>query len=199
MSTNQKSRGKSGRHNNKSNNRGRNQGGRGRKGGKKQQQQPLTATKQIDSNGPAGKIRGNVKQLYDKYKQLAHECRTKDRTLSEDYGQHAHHYYILYSEFAAAEAAAEVEREKERERQREAAAESQSNIVEIPDAETQEETSSEEEPVDAIAASEAIPEPLELPLDEPEKKEKPARKRAVRKPRKPKEEKATEIKEEVAE
>ncbi len=119
-------------------NRGRNQGGRnGRRGssGKQVQQQPLTATKQVDSNGPAGKIRGNVKQLYDKYKALAHDHRTKDRTSSEAYGQYAHHYYTLYSEFAAAEAAKEIEREQEKERKRQEAAENQSNIVPILDGE----------------------------------------------------------------
>ncbi|MDG1708282.1 MAG: DUF4167 domain-containing protein, partial [Emcibacteraceae bacterium] len=97
MSTHQNSRNnnKSGRHNHKPNNRGRHQNQRGgRKGGGKQQhhQQPLTATKQVDSSGPEGKNRGNVKQLYDQYKQLAADCRTKDRTLSEAYGQYAHHY-----------------------------------------------------------------------------------------------------------
>ncbi len=124
---------RTGRNNNKQNNRGRNQSGRGgRKGPSRQQsQQPLTATRQVDSHGPAGKLRGNVKQLYDQYKELAHENRTNDRITSEAHSQHAHHYYTLYSEFAATEAAAEVEREKERVRKKQEAAESQSNIVPI--------------------------------------------------------------------
>ena len=124
---------RTGRNSNKQNNRGRNQNGRGgRKGPSRQQsQQPLTATRQVDSHGPAGKLRGNVKQLYDQYKALAHENRTNDRVMSEAHSQHAHHYYSLYSEFAATEAAAEVEREKERARKKQEAAENQSNIVPI--------------------------------------------------------------------
>ncbi|MCP5381248.1 MAG: DUF4167 domain-containing protein [Kordiimonadaceae bacterium] len=130
MTSNQKPRqnNRSGRHSNKQKNRGRNQNGRGGSS-KKQSQQPLTTTRQVDSHGPAGKIRGNVKQLYDKYKELAHENKTKDRTDSEAYGQYAHHYYMLYSEIAAAEAAMEVEREAEKVRQQEEAAENQSNIA----------------------------------------------------------------------
>ncbi len=134
MNSNQKSQANSnsGRQNNKKNSRSRNQNGRSRKGSsKKQPVQPLTANKQIDSHGPNGKVRGNVKQLYDKYKALAHECRTKDRTSSEAYGQYAHHYYTLYAEFAAADAAKELERENEKERKREAAAENQSNVVSL--------------------------------------------------------------------
>lgn len=134
MTSNQKARqnNRSGRHSNKQKNRGRNQSGRGGSS-KKQSQQPLTATRQVDSHGPAGKIRGNVKQLYDKYKELAHENKTKDRTDSEAYGQYAHHYYMLYSEFAAAEAALEVEREAEKVRQQEEAAENQSNLATLLD------------------------------------------------------------------
>lgn len=134
MSSNQNSRpnNRSGRNNNKQNNRGRNQGGRGRKGPSRgMTQQPLTATRQVDSNGPAGKLRGNVKQLYDKYKELAIDNRTLDRTTSEAHGQYAHHYYTLYSEFAAAEAAVEAEREKEKVRRQEAATENQANVVKV--------------------------------------------------------------------
>lgn len=132
MISNQNSRqnNRSGR-NNKQNNRTKNQNGRNpRKGsGKSQPQKPLTASRQIDSNGPAGKIRGNVKQLYDKYNALCLENRTKDRTTSEAHSQYAHHYYTLYAEFAAAEAALEIEREEERARKRSEAAENQANIV----------------------------------------------------------------------
>lgn len=135
MSSNHKSRpnNRSGRQNNRQNNHGRNNSGRGRKGSQRQAQQPLSANKQVDSHGPNGKVRGNVKQLYDKYKALAHECRTRDRTTSEAYGQYAHHYYTLYSEFAAAEAAQQLEREKVTERKQQEAAEKQSNIVALVD------------------------------------------------------------------
>ena len=119
MSSNQKPRHNNrSRHSNKPNNRGRNQGGRGGHKGpsNKPSQQPMNATRQVDSHGPTGKQRGNVKQLYDRYKELAAECRTRDRQTSEALGQFAHHYYSLYSEFSAAEAAIEVKREEEKER-----------------------------------------------------------------------------------
>ena len=199
MSTNQRSRhNKSGRHNHKSNNRGRSQNSRGvRKGGGKklQHKQPLTATRQIDSSGPTGKIRGNVKQLYDQYKSLAHDVRTKDRTLSEAYGQYAHHYYTLYSEFAAAEAALEVEREKERLRKQEEAAENQSNVVD---------TQNDDAEVTDIKQNDAVEKevpkakkrsckrddeaPLELPLDIKEQSPEPPEKCPTRKSRNAKKE-----------
>ena len=207
MSSNQKPRHnhRSGRQNNKQNNRGRNQNGRGgRKGpSKKQSQQPLTATRQVDSHGPAGKVRGNVKQLYEKYKALAHEVRTKDRTTSEAYGQYAHHYYTLYSEFAAAEAAQQVERENERLRKQQEAAENQSNIVPIldDDAPTSDASDTNEDtPEEKVEVLEDAPEKdapkknskrkpkqhsPELPLEAADEK-KPVRK--ARKPRKVKEE-----------
>lgn len=201
MSTNHKSRqNKSGRHKHKSNNRGRSQNSRGgRKGGKKQNNQPLTANRQIDSNGPTGKIRGNVKQLYDQYKSLAHDVRTKDRTLSEAYGQFAHHYYILYSEFAAAEAALEVEREKERQRKKEEAAENQSNVVSVDDnsenndaeilnADQPDDVEVEEEKPKGRSRKKDEAVPLELPLDIQDDKPTVSKKRAPRKSRKPKEE-----------
>lgn len=199
MSTNQRSRhNKSGRHNHKSNNRGRPQNSRGgRKGGSKKQQhkQPLTATRQIDSSGPTGKIRGNVKQLYDQYKSLAHDVRTKDRTLSEACGQYAHHYYTLYSEFAAAEAALEVEREKERLRKQEEAAENQSNVVEaqnddadVADIEQIDDAEKEAPKAKKRPSKKDDEVPLELPLDIKEPSPEPLKKRAPKKPKKAKEE-----------
>jgi Domain of unknown function (DUF4167) len=211
MNSNQKSRQnhRSGRQNNKQNNRGRNQNARGgRKGpSNKQSQQPLTASKQVDSYGPAGKLRGNVKQLYDKYHALAIETRTKDSTDSEAYGQYAHHYFSLYSEFAAAEAAQQVERENEKKRKQQEAAENQSNVVAIldedgniaSDVNSSSETGGAPKATEEPAAKKHIkprrtakktrPENApELPLEASEQVEKPKR---VRKPRK--------IKEDVAE
>lgn len=201
MSSHQNSRqnNRSGRHSNKQNNRGKNHGGRGggRKGpSRKQPQQPLTATRQVDSFGPDGKIRGNVKQLYDKYKSLALDCRTKDRTLSEAHGQYAHHYYTLYAEFAAAEAAQTVQREAEKARKRQEAAESQSNIVPLIDGEQAPEENIEtvvdnapqveEKPKKSSKSKKKSSEPsAELPLeDAPE----PAKPKRARKPKKVKEE-----------
>ena len=91
----------------------------GRKGTpNNQSRQPLTSSKQVDSYGPAGKIRGNVKQLYDRYLALAYENRTRDRTESEAYGQYAHHYFSLHCEFAEAEAAHQTVRANEKKKQK---------------------------------------------------------------------------------
>ncbi len=182
MSSNQKSRhnNKSGRHNHKQNNRSRNQNNRGgRKGsGRKQSQQPLTATKQIDSNGPAGKLRGNVKQLYDKYKALAHDNKTKDRTSSEAYGQYAHHYYTLYSEFAAAEAAQQLERENEKARRLQEDAEDQANIVPILETEGRESKQEDDQQIEV----EKSPEDAKPDTKGPDSVQKKKRTRARKKP-----------------
>jgi len=199
MSPNQKSRQNSrpGRQNHKQSNRGRNQNGRGgRKGpGKNQSQQPLTATKQVDSHGPEGKNRGNVKQLYDKYKALAHESRTLDRTLSEAFGQYAHHYYTLYSEFAAAEAAQQLQRENEKQRKQQEAAENQSNIVPILDGDaTAEDMIKIDEDTGGISDASATnnkngsttntnTEASDLPLESLEAAQKPKKPRKAKKPK----------------
>ncbi|MDA5192342.1 DUF4167 domain-containing protein [Govanella unica] len=65
--------------------------------------------KQIESNGPEGRVRGTVLQLYERYKTAARETQASDRVLSEVYGQFAEHYYRLASEFGAFEQA-EVQR-----------------------------------------------------------------------------------------
>jgi len=187
MSSNQKPRHNNrSRHSNKQNNRGRNQGSRGGHSGHKgpsnrPSQQPSSATNQIDSHGPTGKQRGNVKQLYDRYKELADECRTRDRQSSEAFGQFAHHYFTLYSEFTAADAAQEQAREKDKELKRQQEAKKQTNVVAIneePAAEVPEK--SETIATETIAVEDISF--LKAPVEEKsEKAEKP------RRPRKPKE------------
>jgi len=230
MSSNQHSRqnNRQGRHNNKQNNRGRNQGGRNqRKGGaNRPSQQPLTATRQVDSHGPAGKLRGNVKQLYDQYNALFLENRTRDRTASEDYGQYAHHYYTLHSEFAEVEAAQQAQRENEKAKKANEATENQSqnqsqnqssnesNIVPTDDVNQKPSGKSKDDVKGAAPKKSTRAKPtkikespqasLELPLEEKEMGEKPIRKAAIRKPRKVKDVKVEQdlkegIKEEVAE
>ena len=157
-----------------------------------------------------------MKQLYGKYKELALDERTRDRKSSEAYGKYAHHYYTLYSEFAAAEAAEEVEKEKQAKRKREAEAENQAILAK------KEDESSNNDIKEVMIAAENItflgepeilekpkadkpkskPKPeqstqesLDLPLDVVEADVKPKRKPAVCKPRKVKE----AIKEDVAE
>lgn len=57
----------------------------------------------IDSNGPEVKIRGTSSQLYEKYQSLAREANLAgERIASENYLQHAEHYYRLMNLAAAA-------------------------------------------------------------------------------------------------
>jgi len=89
--------------------------------------QPNTPNRQMDSRGPAGNLRGNAKQLYEKYKTLAQEKRLSNRLESESFNQHADHYYRIFAEFAAEEAAKELRREQEQTRKAEAEAERRVN------------------------------------------------------------------------
>jgi hypothetical protein len=56
----------------------------------------------FDSNGPDVKIRGNPSQIFEKYQSLAQDAATSgDRVMSENYFQHAEHYYRVSSEMNA--------------------------------------------------------------------------------------------------
>ncbi len=47
----------------------------------------------MDSSGPSVKVRGSVRQVYDKYLLLARDAKSSgDNILSESYFQHAEHY-----------------------------------------------------------------------------------------------------------
>ena len=47
----------------------------------------------LDSSGPSVKVRGSVRQVYDKYLLLARDAKSSgDNILSESYFQHAEHY-----------------------------------------------------------------------------------------------------------
>lgn len=62
----------------------------GRKGG------GHSANRTFESNGPSAKLRGNASQLYEKYQVLARDAGSAgDRISSENYLQHAEHYYRL--------------------------------------------------------------------------------------------------------
>ena len=63
--------------------------GRGRKG-----PNPLTRT--YESNGPDVKIRGTALHIAEKYQQLARDAQAAgDRVMSENYYQHAEHYFRI--------------------------------------------------------------------------------------------------------
>ena len=62
----------------------------GRKGG------GHSPNRTFESNGPSAKLRGNASQLYEKYQVLARDAGSAgDRVSSENYLQHAEHYYRL--------------------------------------------------------------------------------------------------------
>ena len=64
----------------------------------------------FDSNGPEVRVRGNAKQVYEKYLSLARDARgTGDHVLAENLMQHAEHYYRIVE---AIEEAAAVEQRK---------------------------------------------------------------------------------------
>ncbi|HEY8351816.1 MAG TPA: DUF4167 domain-containing protein [Sphingomonadales bacterium] len=57
--------------------------------------------RQIESNGPEGKVRGTALQLYERYKNSAREVQSSDRILAESFLQFAEHYYRLAAEYGA--------------------------------------------------------------------------------------------------
>lgn len=64
----------------------------------------------FDSNGPEVRIRGNAYQVHEKYLTLARDASAAgDRVMSENYLQHAEHYYRIIN--AMNEAYAEAERQ----------------------------------------------------------------------------------------
>lgn len=55
----------------------------------------------LDSTGPAGKLKGNAHQLFEKYTSLARDASTglnADRVMAESFYQYAEHYYRILLE-----------------------------------------------------------------------------------------------------
>jgi hypothetical protein len=69
---------------------------RGRHNGKRSfqpQQRPPSRNQTFDSSGPNVKIRGNARQIYERYIALAREAESGgDRVAAENLYQHAEHY-----------------------------------------------------------------------------------------------------------
>jgi hypothetical protein len=66
--------------------RGRNNGGK----------RPGNRNGNFDSHGPDGRIRGNASQVHEKYLSLARDALAiDDRISSENYSQHAEHFYRI--------------------------------------------------------------------------------------------------------
>ncbi len=56
-------------------------------------------THTFDSNGPDGRVRGNARQVYEKYLSLARDATSAgDRIGAEAYFQHAEHYFRILSD-----------------------------------------------------------------------------------------------------
>ena len=80
-----------------SNRRQRNRGGANRRGGQQKMQV-------FDSNGPDVRIRGTAHQVTEKYLALAKDAASSgDRTLAENYLQHAEHYQRIINSWVAEE------------------------------------------------------------------------------------------------
>ncbi len=76
-----------------SNRRQRNRGGQGGQGGHTRRGGGNQRTQIFDSNGPDVRIRGTAHQVSEKYKALAKDAASAgDRSLEENYLQHAEHY-----------------------------------------------------------------------------------------------------------
>jgi hypothetical protein len=61
-----------------------------------QQRRPSQNNQQLDSHGPAERIRGSAFQINERYLALAREAeRGDDRVVSENYYQHAEHYFRI--------------------------------------------------------------------------------------------------------
>ncbi len=60
--------------------------------------EPQSAARIYESNGPALKIRGNARQVAERYLQLAHDAHVgSDAVAAENYLQHAEHYLRLWA------------------------------------------------------------------------------------------------------
>jgi hypothetical protein len=61
-----------------------------------QQRRSPQNNQQLDSHGPAERIRGSAFQINERYLALAREAeRSDDRVVSENYYQHAEHYFRI--------------------------------------------------------------------------------------------------------
>lgn len=72
------------------------QRGRGRKPGGGHHNNQFQPNRTMESNGPDTKVRGPASHIYERYLQLARDAASSgDRVLSENYLQHADHYFRL--------------------------------------------------------------------------------------------------------
>jgi len=87
---------------------------RGRNNNKRQ-----SRNNNFDSSGPEGRVRGNARQVYEKYLTMASDAlMVDDRIASENYYQHAEHYYRIVNSQAAADAEKEGQKDGNNNRNR---------------------------------------------------------------------------------
>lgn len=80
------------------------QRGRGRKpGGGGHQHHNNQPNRSMESNGPDVKVRGPASHIFERYSQLARDAASAgDRVMSENYLQHAEHYFRLWRQLQPA-------------------------------------------------------------------------------------------------
>ena len=87
---------------------------RGRNNNKRQ-----SRNSNFDSSGPEGQVRGNARQVYEKYLTMAGDASMSgDRIASENYYQHAEHYYRIVNAQAATETEKDGQKENNNNRNR---------------------------------------------------------------------------------
>jgi uncharacterized protein DUF4167 len=70
--------------------------GRSNTNGPNEPRRASQSNQALDSHGPAERIRGSASQLTERYLTLAREAeRSDDRVSSENYYQHAEHYFRI--------------------------------------------------------------------------------------------------------
>lgn len=77
-----------------------NRRGRGRSGGGNNNRRQNPLSRNIDSNGPEIKVRGNIVNVLEKYQSLARDAQAMGEHIAEEnYLQHAEHYHRLMNEY----------------------------------------------------------------------------------------------------
>jgi hypothetical protein len=71
-------------------------------------------THTFDSNGPDGRVRGNARQVYEKYLTLARDATSAgDRIAAEAYFQHAEHYFRILNDSTDPQSAGRRQEERQ--------------------------------------------------------------------------------------
>jgi hypothetical protein len=121
----------------------------------------------FESNGPGVKLRGTAAQVFEKYLALARDASSSgDRVASENFYQHAEHYYRLHSAVnAERKLKTESERAEEEDRQDEEGVAAEAREVRAPavEAEVVEPPPTEAPEPEASEASEEAPAPAPKP------------------------------------